>query len=357
MCEGRRFALFLVTFWAVLKPVHPLRPGRMAALVICSFLASVVGPGVSSAAAQNENYGTQNISVRTLLDQGREQFVAGQSEAAALTVERALRIEPDNPVLWHQIARIRYQMKAWDEAYNLSQRSIVLAGDNYKILPKRNRNLQAAIERARQGDHQTLAQIDAMLVVGDSTAIEISSISDSAQSTGEEVLIDAKPDEAPRDRSRIVNVELQGAENLEDLTRLQRSQAPDPQQQVRTESVRVQQRRVQPRRVQPRTVAPISEPIFKRSTDRRSSGSIANESGRVNTDSVARRGSEVVERSFGVTKRGLNQGIPQAALPAPGYCRVWFDNRALESQPPIMLCEQIGDTIPSGARLIVGRYR
>jgi len=100
-------------------------------------------------------------------------------------------------------------------------------------------------------------------------------------------------------------------------------------------------------------VAPISEPVLRRNGGAVSSSTHSKGQSPTKSD----RRSEVVERSFGLARHGPSQTIPAAAMPAPGFCRVWYDNRILESQPPIVPCEKIGANIPAGARLIVGRYR
>ncbi|MGH8576020.1 MAG: tetratricopeptide repeat protein, partial [Gammaproteobacteria bacterium] len=46
---------------------------------------------------------------RVLLTRARTLANAGKSEEAAATLERAIRIEPRNPWLWHRLAVLRLQ--------------------------------------------------------------------------------------------------------------------------------------------------------------------------------------------------------------------------------------------------------
>lgn len=70
---------------------------------------------------------------------------AGRLEQAAALLERALRIEPRNALLWHRLARIRLAQGAPRQAAGLAAKSNALAG--------RDRRLKAAnwrlIGRAR----------------------------------------------------------------------------------------------------------------------------------------------------------------------------------------------------------------
>jgi hypothetical protein len=44
-----------------------------------------------------------------LLDTAEQRASAGHLDSAAATLERALRLEPQNPLLWHRLARLRLQ--------------------------------------------------------------------------------------------------------------------------------------------------------------------------------------------------------------------------------------------------------
>jgi predicted Zn-dependent protease len=68
-----------------------------------------------------------------LLDTAEKRASAGQLDSAAATLERALRLEPQNPVLWHRLARLRLQQGQFAQAANLAAKSNALAGNNRSL--------------------------------------------------------------------------------------------------------------------------------------------------------------------------------------------------------------------------------
>ncbi|AFJ03189.1 hypothetical protein Q7C_2050 [Methylophaga frappieri] len=46
--------------------------------------------------------------------------------------------------------------------------------------------------------------------------------------------------------------------------------------------------------------------------------------------------------------------IPADAMPQPGQCRLWYNNRPVSEQPPARDCADFLDKIPKEARLIRG---
>ena len=79
-------------------------------------------------------------AVVALLHDAKEAFVAGDSEKAASLLERALRIEPRHPVLWHNLAGVRLQQADWRRAANLANKSNTLASNNENYTWLRVRN-------------------------------------------------------------------------------------------------------------------------------------------------------------------------------------------------------------------------
>jgi Flp pilus assembly protein TadD len=86
-------------------------------------------PSTSPAAAQP----TASEAVIALLEQAKAQAGAGEGEQAAATLERAIRIEPRNPWLWHRIAVLRLQQGYWEEAIDLAIKSNSLASNNPRL--------------------------------------------------------------------------------------------------------------------------------------------------------------------------------------------------------------------------------
>lgn len=90
--------------------------------------------------------------VIALLDEADLLANEGQSEQAAATLERALRIEPRNALLWHRLAVIRLQQQKWQQTIAMARKSNALArGDN--LLQSKNWGLMA-VAYEKLGDKQ-----------------------------------------------------------------------------------------------------------------------------------------------------------------------------------------------------------
>ena len=76
-------------------------------------------------------------AVVALLDDADQNVAAGRQTQAIASLERALRIEPKNPLLWHKLSRLRLEEKNWKQALALAKKSNVLAPGN-KILQAEN---------------------------------------------------------------------------------------------------------------------------------------------------------------------------------------------------------------------------
>ena len=90
-----------------------------------------------------------NNAVIALLGSAGEQTRSGNLDSAAASLERALRIEPRNPEIWHRLAAVRLQQGQYDQAISLATKSSNLAGNNPDLLARNNQ----IIAQARQ--HQT----------------------------------------------------------------------------------------------------------------------------------------------------------------------------------------------------------
>jgi len=71
--------------------------------------------------------------VKSLLADARQQRQLQNWVAAAGSLERALRIEPRNAVLWARLAEIRFDQKAWRKSIQLAAKSNTLAGKNQNL--------------------------------------------------------------------------------------------------------------------------------------------------------------------------------------------------------------------------------
>ncbi|MCK5719211.1 MAG: hypothetical protein KAH84_04585 [Thiomargarita sp.] len=82
-----------------------------------------------------------NLSaIKALLLEAKDYYVEKQFEQAAASLERALRIEPRHPILWHNLAGIRLSQEDWKRAANLAQKSNSLVGVEKKYKKLRMRN-------------------------------------------------------------------------------------------------------------------------------------------------------------------------------------------------------------------------
>lgn len=71
--------------------------------------------------------------VVALLENAEARMESGDKASAAATLERALRLEPKNAMLWHRLGLIRLQQKNWQQAINLAKKSNSLAVRDYDL--------------------------------------------------------------------------------------------------------------------------------------------------------------------------------------------------------------------------------
>jgi hypothetical protein len=46
--------------------------------------------------------------------------------------------------------------------------------------------------------------------------------------------------------------------------------------------------------------------------------------------------------------------VAAAEMPAPGYCRIWYPDRAVRDQPRAVPCRSVRAQLPAGATLVTG---
>ncbi len=93
---------------------------------------------------------SENKAVIALLDQSRIDYGSGRREAAGAALERALRIEPRNPWLWHELAQLRLTQGQYAQAVTLAQKSNSFAGRERRLIALNWRLIGNA--RVAQGD-------------------------------------------------------------------------------------------------------------------------------------------------------------------------------------------------------------
>ena len=103
-----------------------------------------------------------NPAVVALWDNAGQYATAGELERAAASLERALRIEPQNAGLWHDLAALRLEQRQYDQAESLAAKSNALAaGDdrlralNWRLIAQARRG-RGASESADAAEAQAL---------------------------------------------------------------------------------------------------------------------------------------------------------------------------------------------------------
>jgi len=102
--------------FAITSPTDTATPLPPAAAEAGSETAAPPPPPVSS-----------NRAVVALVDRARQEAGSGRRESAGASLERALRIEPRNAWLWHELARLRLTQGQYAQAVSLAQKSNSLA--------------------------------------------------------------------------------------------------------------------------------------------------------------------------------------------------------------------------------------
>ena len=90
----------------------------------------------------------ETTAVAGLMESARADSAAGRLSNAAATLERALRIEPRNARLWHDLAQVRLQQREYSQAEQLAARSNLFAGNDADLRAANQRLIEEA--RARR---------------------------------------------------------------------------------------------------------------------------------------------------------------------------------------------------------------
>lgn len=97
-----------------------------------------------------------NRAVAMLWDEAEQSRREGNLESAVSSLERAVELAPEDPVLWSRLSELRFRQRQFAEAENLAAKSNSLAGDN-RMLRFRNW-LIIAEARAQRGDTEGAEQ-------------------------------------------------------------------------------------------------------------------------------------------------------------------------------------------------------
>ncbi len=125
---------------------------RIFILIAALILGGCAGSRQTGAPPMQPSQPSDNTAVIALLNKAGNQSAAGQMDEASENLERALRMEPRNPVLWHELARIRLEQCQYRQAENMAAKSNMLTGINQSLKAKNWRIIGEA--RSRLGDLQ-----------------------------------------------------------------------------------------------------------------------------------------------------------------------------------------------------------
>src|SRR5947208_16277151 len=118
-----------------------------AVIAGCATVVQPPGPFPEPASLPEPAARTENLAIAGLMDGARSDAAAGRLTNAAASLERALRIEPRNPRLWQELARVRLKQGDYVQAENLAARSNSYAGSDSGLRAENTR----IIEDARAG--------------------------------------------------------------------------------------------------------------------------------------------------------------------------------------------------------------
>ena len=101
-----------------------------------------------------------NAAIASLVTSARSDMAAGRLTNAAASLERALRIEPRNPHLWQELARVRLRQGDYAQAESVAARSSSWAGSDSRLRAD-NWRLIAQAREARGDAAGARAALDA----------------------------------------------------------------------------------------------------------------------------------------------------------------------------------------------------
>jgi Flp pilus assembly protein TadD len=90
-------------------------------------------------------------AARSLVEQAHSQAAAGNLPVAASSIERALRIEPNNPLLWIELGQVRQAEANYEQAENLGRKALSLATGDPKTQSSAWRLIASALQGRGRG--------------------------------------------------------------------------------------------------------------------------------------------------------------------------------------------------------------
>jgi len=122
----------------------------LALVVILGGCAIVQVPAPESAPVPVPAPAIESAAIASLMDGARQDVAAGRLANATASLERALRIEPRNPRLWQELARVRLKQGEYAQAESVAARSNSWAGGDNRLRAENWRLIAQA--REARGD-------------------------------------------------------------------------------------------------------------------------------------------------------------------------------------------------------------
>ena len=141
-----RLSLILLAFMAGCATPPPSTPPQPEAP------PQEIPPVTTPTPAPPPSVSREHVAVAGLIESARADAAVGKLSTAAAAIERALRIEPRNPRLWQELARVRLQQRQFAQVESTAARSNSLAGGD-NALRAENWRLIAQAREAR-GDSE-----------------------------------------------------------------------------------------------------------------------------------------------------------------------------------------------------------
>jgi hypothetical protein len=127
-------------------PSQPARPapGQTPSVTASDTQIAAYRPPVQPSYARPE----PKRAVAALMRRAEDQRASGELDAATVSLERALRIAPEEPILWHRLAEVRDAQRRPDLVVQLAAKSNALANPEDRQLRRDNWRLIAGARHA-----------------------------------------------------------------------------------------------------------------------------------------------------------------------------------------------------------------
>ena len=130
------------------QPSQPAQPSQPSQPQASSPQPSPSQPPVHPPQPPRENH--LSPATRSLVTQARAQVAHGDLPAASSTLDRALRIEPNNPLLWIELGRLRLAESDAHQAEGCGRKALALASGDRGAQAQSGRLLADALRAQRR---------------------------------------------------------------------------------------------------------------------------------------------------------------------------------------------------------------